>query len=60
MASEFGLINKGICEEDMVSASTISSKCALERVGNVFADHKGHKAFVKRTSDQLAKAAGYR
>ena len=36
VAKEFGLISKGIGEEDMISATTISSKSALEGVRQCF------------------------
>ena len=39
----------------MVSAMAISSERSLERVSNIFADHKGHMAFIEGAHEKFAK-----
>ena len=60
VAQELSLIDERVCQEDVVRAPTTSGERPLKGVDNIFADHKRHKAVVKRASEYFAQATSNR
>ena len=54
VAQELSLIDERVCQEDEVRATATFGERPLKGVGNIFADHKRHKAVVNRASEYFS------